>query len=145
VTDQPVPNSANVERPDPASPAGMDCPFCRPAVRAAAIARHGTMFAIPDAHPVSEGHALLITLRHTPDFFTMTAAERRDAGELLQVLRDRAMRDDPAITGFTVGCNCGESAGQKIAHAHIHFIPRRESDGPEGRGLKGVIRNRIEY
>ena len=68
-----------------------------------------------------------------------------DANELLNVLRDRAVREDPAITGFNVGSNCGASAGQRVQHAHIHFIPRRVGDGPAGRGVKGVIRNKIEY
>ncbi len=145
MTDQPAENGPGGERPDEASGAGKGCPFCRPELRAAAIARHGTVFAVPDARPVSEGHTLIITLRHTPDFFTMTGGEHRDANELLRMLRDRALREDPQITGFNVGSNCGESAGQKIPHAHIHFIPRREHDAPEGRGVKGVIRNRIDY
>lgn len=122
-----------------------DCPFCRPEVAAAAIARRGTVFAMEDAHPVTRGHVLVVPVRHTRDYFTMTPEEHRDANELLQTLRDRALREDPAITGFNVGCNCGQSAGQTVAHAHIHFIPRRASDGPDGRGVKGVIRNKLAY
>ncbi len=78
----------------------------------------------------------------------MTPAERTDAMELLEELRERALAADSTITGFTVGINCGASAGQRVPHAHIHFIPRRNSDrcAPgAGRGLKGVIRNRLAY
>jgi diadenosine tetraphosphate (Ap4A) HIT family hydrolase len=43
-----------------------------------------------------------------------------------------------------VGMNCGESAGQTVAHAHIHLIPRRSGDtaDPEG-GVRGVIPEKI--
>jgi diadenosine tetraphosphate (Ap4A) HIT family hydrolase len=128
-----------------ADASGPSCPFCSESFRAAAVARRGGVFAVPDAHPVADGHLLLIPVRHTADFFSMTPAEHRDAVELLAALRDRAMQSDPTVTGFTVGSNCGLSAGQQVPHAHIHFIPRRDEDGPNGRGVKGVIRNKITY
>ena len=135
--------SARVAGADAADEAG--CPFCSQAFRAGAIERLGGVFAVPDARPVSAGHVLVVTERHTPDFFTMTAAEHRDALALLRVMRERAIGEDPAITGFTVGANCGVSAGQQVAHAHIHLIPRREGEGVGGRGVKGVIRNKLAY
>ena len=129
----------------PPARADSDCPFCRPAVQARPVAACNTVLAIQDAHPAAPGHLLVITRRHTPDFFTMTPAEQGDALKLLADLRDRALRDDPAITGFNVGANCGESAGQRIMHAHIHFIPRRDDDPNRPGGAKGVIRNRMSY
>ena len=75
----------------------------------------------------------------------MTAQEQQDALELLGLLRQRALQEDPAVTGFNVGANCGRSAGQRIMHAHIHFIPRRDSDPAGPDGLKGVIRNKMTY
>jgi len=124
---------------------GGDCPFCRREVQSDPVAARGTVLAIRDAAPVTEGHLLVITRRHTADLFSMTAEEKRDALDLLAALRERALRDDPAITGFNVGINCGASAGQGIMHAHFHFIPRRagEEGGP-GR-VKGVIRNKMTY
>jgi diadenosine tetraphosphate (Ap4A) HIT family hydrolase len=134
---------------DRSAPAGAQghaqCPFCSQRVRSRAIAVQGSVLAIPDAHPVAEGHCLVITRRHTPDFFTMTPRERRDAAELLDILRRHALREDSSITGFNVGANCGESAGQQIQHAHLHFIPRREEDEQPERGVKGVIRNKLSY
>ena len=48
--------------------------------------------------------------------------------------------------GFNVGINCGESAGQTVAHAHIHLIPRYEGDveDPTG-GVRGVIPLKQKY
>jgi diadenosine tetraphosphate (Ap4A) HIT family hydrolase len=119
---------------------GTDCPFCSAELRAAAVAACGTVFAVPDAQPVAKGHVLVVTVRHTADLFTMTDQERLDADRLLRTLRDRALSEDPSVTGFNVGANCGVSAGQRIMHAHIHFIPRRK-----GQDVKGVIRNKMAY
>ncbi len=122
-----------------------DCPFCSGAVQANAVASLGTVLAVEDVAPVAPGHLLVIPRRHTPDFFTMTEEEKRHASELLTILRDRAVEADPTVTGFNVGINCGESAGQQIPHAHIHFIPRRDDDPNHPNGVKGVIRNKMTY
>ena len=53
---------------------------------------------------------------------------------------------DETITGFNVGTNCGESAGQTKFHAHIHLIPRRDGDTPNPRGgVRGVIPDKMDY
>lgn len=83
---------------------------------------------------------LIVTLRHTEDIFSMTDEERTDAMKMVAMLKRRAMSLDPSITGFNVGANCGVSAGQHVMHAHIHFIPRRDSES-----VKGVIRNKMSY
>jgi len=95
---------------------------------------------------MTEGHLLIITLRHTPDYFTMTSTERRDAEDLARILRNEIASEDKSVTGFNVGANCGESAGQTVWHAHIHLIPRRDGDtsNPRG-GVRGVIPGRMGY
>ena len=117
------------------------CPFCYEASSGEhVVAEFGTVVAIADTVPVAQGHLLIITRRHADDLFAMTAAEQADAMTLAGMLRDGALKDDPAITGFNVGANCGVSAGQRVMHAHIHFIPRR-GEAP----VKGVIRNKMTY
>jgi diadenosine tetraphosphate (Ap4A) HIT family hydrolase len=53
---------------------------------------------------------------------------------------------DKKISGYNIGINNGESAGQTIFHCHIHLIPRRNSDtsNPAG-GVRGVIPNKMDY
>ena len=48
------------------------------------------------------------------------------------------MVNEGKITGFNLGMNFGESAGQSIFWPHVHFIPRTDGD-QEGRP-KGVRR-----
>ena len=81
------------------------------------------MLAIRDKYPVTDYHTLVIPKRHVKDFFTMTSRERRDAETLILILKDEIQRNDSSVTGFNIGVNCGESAGQTIMHAHIHLIP----------------------
>ena len=100
----------------------------------------------PTVDPVTEGHLLVIPYRHTSDWFTMTADERADSESLLAALRNQVIRDDPTVTGFNIGMNCGEVAGQTVMHAHIHLISRRVGDTPDPRGgVRGVIPSRMNY
>jgi ATP adenylyltransferase len=133
-------------RPGPTPERVSDCVFCADDLQTKALETHGTVIAIKDAHPVTQGHHLVLPLRHAPDYFAMTRQERQDAEDLLRLLRNRLTQADQTIQGFNVGMNCGESAGQTVPHAHIHLIPRRRGDvqNPRG-GVRGVIPRRMDY
>lgn len=122
------------------------CLFCDGTLPARAIELNERCLAIQDAYPVATGHVLVIPRRHTSDFFTMTEAERTAAHQLLRILRNKFLEDDPTIAGFNVGVNCGAVAGQTVFHAHIHLILRRRGDTPQPRGgVRGVIPTKMAY
>jgi diadenosine tetraphosphate (Ap4A) HIT family hydrolase len=76
----------------------------------------------------------------------MTELERRDADALMRILKNRLSDIDSTITGFNMGMNCGESAGQTIFHAHVHIIPRRDGDTPNPTvGVRGVIPDKMWF
>jgi len=129
-----VEKTVSIDKPN------SDCPFCGQAFESQIVETCGTVAAVADASPVSEGHMLIVTMRHTEDIFSMTDDERFDAMKMVGILKRRALRLDPSITGFNVGANCGVSAGQHVMHAHIHFIPRRDTES-----VKGVVRNKMTY
>jgi ATP adenylyltransferase len=123
-----------------------DCRFCHDRVKSRVVEEYETVWAMKDGYPVTEGHHLILPKRHTPDWFSMTETERRDADALIQILKNRLSETDRTITGFNMGVNSGESAGQTIFHAHIHLIPRRDGDTPNPRGgVRGVIPNMMSY
>jgi len=123
-----------------------NCPFCSAGIESKIIERRGTVMAIEDKHPVTKGHILVLPIRHTPDYFSMTSEEKKDADKLIQVFRNRIEESDSTVTGFNVGANCGKSAGQTIMHAHIHIIPRRDGDIPKPKGgVRGVIPDKMVY
>lgn len=122
------------------------CPFCGIEKTDRVIERSGTMVAIRDKYPVTERHTLIIPLRHTPDYFSLTPEEKNDLDDLIHRLKGTISEADPQVTGFNIGVNCGVSAGHTIMHAHIHLIPRRDGDIPNPRGgVRGVIPEKMHY
>jgi diadenosine tetraphosphate (Ap4A) HIT family hydrolase len=119
------------------------CAFCDEAFRERAIEQTDLVVAVEDRYPVTDGHVLIAPKRHTPDYFSMTQAERRETDDLLRLLRNRMRAKDHSVEGFNVGTNSGEVAGQTVPHAHVHLMPRRRGDveRPEG-GVRGVIPER---
>src|SRR4030042_4110766 len=120
-------------------------PFCEEGVKSRIIAREGTVIAIRDKFPVTYLHTLIMTKRHVSDFFDLTPEEKADLDNLLLFLRDKIIKEDPSVTGFNVGVNCGATAGQTIMHTHIHLIPRRQGDIPNPKGgVRGVIPPKLD-
>jgi diadenosine tetraphosphate (Ap4A) HIT family hydrolase len=123
-----------------------DCAFCSPNIKERVLQEGAHVVAIADAYPVAKGHTLVVPKRHVSGYFDLTDAERRDADNLLGSLLKRMSREDPTITGYNIGINCGRSAGQTIFHVHYHLIPRRDGDteNPRG-GVRGVIPGKRSY
>jgi diadenosine tetraphosphate (Ap4A) HIT family hydrolase len=122
------------------------CPFCADRITGRIVEENGTAIAIRDKYPVTQYHTLILPRRHTVDFFTMTPQERRDTEALIFIMKNRILEKDSSVTGFNIGFNCGESAGQTLMHAHMHLIPRRDGDTPFPRGgVRGVIPEKMSY
>ena len=76
----------------------------------------------------------------------MTSIERKDAEDLIRLLRKKIQNSDSSVVGFNVGMNCGTAAGQTVMHSHIHLIPRRKGDTSEPKGgVRGVIPKKMAY
>jgi ATP adenylyltransferase len=124
----------------------LDCPFCYENIKSEIIERLNSVCAINDQYPVTKDHILIVPMRHSEDFFSLTTNERRDVEALLLLMKKRISERDSSVTGFNIGANCGKSAGQTVFHAHIHLIPRRDGDttNPRG-GVRGVIPDKMSY
>jgi diadenosine tetraphosphate (Ap4A) HIT family hydrolase len=123
-----------------------NCIFCRWVESNRQIDVFGTVAAFYDGYPVTEGHLLIVPLRHVENWLGLTDQERRDSDTLIQTLTEGIRRRDPTVTGFNIGMNIGYSAGQTIFHCHTHLIPRREGDTADPRGgVRGVIPGKRSY
>ena len=102
-------------------------------------------YAKADIYPATKLHSLIIPKRHVPDFFSLFQFEISAAYSLLNELKTTIQQLDNTVTGFTIGANSGEDAGQTIFHCHIHLIPRRKGDtnNPRG-GVRKAIMNTQE-
>jgi diadenosine tetraphosphate (Ap4A) HIT family hydrolase len=123
-----------------------DCLFCRWIKEGRQVDALGTVAAFTDGFPVTQGHLLIVSLRHAEDWLSLNEQELRDSDALIQKLIKKIQQDDPTVTGFNIGLNIGASAGQTIFHSHIHLIPRRDNDTdfPKG-GVRGVIKGKRSY
>ena len=111
----------------------MHCLFCQiPHERI--IASNKLAYAIRDGFPVTEMHTLVIPKSHKLDYFSLSHDELLACDELLKLLKNNIEREDKKVTGFNIGINAGESAGQTIFHCHFHLIPRRSGDIDDPRG-----------
>ena len=121
------------------------CIFCEmPSDRV--IAENELAYAILDAFPVTERHALIIPKRHVSDYFSLYQPERNAMQRLLEEQRQNILDTDSTVTGFNIGNNVGEDAGQTVMHCHTHLIPRRKGDVEEPRGgVRGVIAEKQNY
>jgi ATP adenylyltransferase len=122
----------------------MECPFCSPPGERVFL-RSGQICGLWDAFPVSPGHALLIPLRHVPNWFEATNAEQialiAAINETKALIEQRHQPD-----GYNIGINCGAAAGQTVFHLHVHLIPRYTGDviDPRG-GVRHVIAAKAKY
>lgn len=103
-------------------------------------------FTIKDKFPVTELHYLIIPRRHVGSFFELGTSEQKACFDLLTQLKEKLQKDDSSISGFNIGINDSENAGQTIPHCHIHLIPRRKGDvsNPRG-GIRNVIPGKADY
>ena len=99
-----------------------------------------------DSYPVSKHHALIFPKRHIKDYFDLNDQEVLACNQLIKLLKDFILKDDPSVKGFNIGSNAGKISGQSIMHCHIHLIPRREGDveNPQG-GVRSVIPSKQHY
>jgi diadenosine tetraphosphate (Ap4A) HIT family hydrolase len=121
------------------------CIFCELSEKRI-IASNLLAVAIRDGYPVTDLHTLIIPRRHTATYFDLYEPERRAISQLLDQLRSEIEVRDNSVSGFNIGMNSGEAAGQTVPHAHVHLIPRRTGDVANPRsGVRGVIPGKASY
>ena len=121
------------------------CPFCGPPI-VRVLAEDEMAFVMADRYPVTEGHLLVIPKRHAATYFDLVQPELNAMNRLLRDQKKRIDSEDNSVTGYNVGINSGESAGQTVFHCHIHLIPRRKNDvdNPRG-GVRRVVPGKADY
>ena len=103
-------------------------------------------FVIRDSFPVTKDHTLIILNNHDKTFFDLRDKDILQLNNILKFQKESLMQNDNTITGFNIGINQGESAGQTVMHLHIHLIPRRKGDIEDPRGgVRGVIPSKQKY
>jgi diadenosine tetraphosphate (Ap4A) HIT family hydrolase len=127
------------------SSVAVACVFCHRLSVGDLLVENALAAAFPDAFPLSPGHCLVIPRRHEPDFFALTLEEQGAVWSLLEAVRSRIERERRP-DGYNVGVNIGAAAGQTVAHAHLHLVPRYRGDVADPRGgVRWIIPAKAAY
>ena len=121
------------------------CPFCS-FENSDIIDSEELAVTVRDQYPVTPLHSLIIPKRHVGSYFDLGRPEVNACNLLLERQKDIILKKDSSVTGFNIGINDGDTAGQTVMHCHIHLIPRRKGDmvDPSG-GVRGVIPDKQNY
>ena len=93
-----------------------------------------------DGFPVTEGHVLVVPKESTQEEINKCFKFALSMGN------DNVLSANTNITGYNIGLNTGEDAGQTVMYPHIHLIFRRKGDcsDPTG-GIRNVIPGKGNY
>jgi len=93
-----------------------------------------------DIYPVTDGHTLVVPKENTIENIV-------ECMNFATVMGKQNMESEGnEITGFNVGINMGESAGQTCMYPHVHLIFRRDGDMEDPRGgVRHVIPEKGNY
>lgn len=72
------------------------------------------------------GHMLIVPLSHVENIFEMSKPEWEEMALALDLCK--FLGKERGAQGYNIVSNCGEAAGQKLMHAHVHVIPRFAGD-----------------
>jgi ATP adenylyltransferase len=110
------------------------CIFCRMLAenddaRNLILCRGAHAFVVMNLFPYNTGHLMVVTLRHTGDFSSLSAEEHLDLAKLMARSQD-ALRESLSPHGYNLGMNLGRVSGAGILdHLHYHVVPRWNGDG----------------
>lgn len=120
------------------------CPFCQLSALDIVV-ENAFHMVIHDRYPVSVGHSLIIPKRHVASLFELTAEEFNALYELLHTTCGQ-LDAEYQPSGYNVGVNVGEAAGQTVFHLHVHVIPRYVGDQTDPRGgIRWIFPEKADY
>ena len=93
-----------------------------------------------DKYPVTDGHTLIV-----PRIADQQSIQKCFAFAL-EMGNQNVTSKNTTITGYNIGLNIGQSAGQTCMYPHVHLIFRRDGDtiDPTG-GVRNVIPEKGNY
>ncbi len=123
------------------------CPFCRNIegwTEAVVVENLAESFAFLNPRQFGRGHVLVIPKRHAPTVLDLTSAE---AVAIMRQVHRLAAAIAKALdpSGLNIFQNNGLTAGQMVAHYHVHIVPSYPGDPPGGRIFRSADFERTPY
>ena len=115
------------------------CSFCAP-LQEEITAQNELAYSMLDPNPITDRHTLIVPKRHNKDYFDLYQPEKNAIERILKEQQVAIQESDKTVTGFNVGFDVGEDAGQVESHCYLQMIPRRKGDGGTADdGVRNVI------
>jgi len=103
------------------------------------------VLAFYDRYPLSLGHTLVLAKQVTASLFDLPHDMQAAVWAAVREVRALLLAKHTP-SAFNIGLNDGPAAGQTIAHAHIHIIPRYTGDQPDPRGgIRWIFPQKAKY
>ncbi|OPY74569.1 MAG: AP-4-A phosphorylase [Syntrophorhabdus sp. PtaU1.Bin058] len=92
--------------------------------KALVIGRLGKAFAVMNRFPYTNGHVMVVPVRHTGKAEDLTDEESLD---MMRIVKRMVVifKEEFSVDGLNIGINVGRAAGAGLEeHIHIHIVPR---------------------
>jgi bis(5'-adenosyl)-triphosphatase len=108
----------------------MNCPFCDTEVEKAVFARSENFLAVYNIAPILPGHTLIIPGKH---ILSILELDEQQFSEMMQFSRKitRLLLKVFRTDSFNWSVQDKETAGQTVAHMHMHIVLRYTGDLPD--------------
>lgn len=112
----------------------MSCIFCKIVngeIPSKKVFEDEDVLAFYDLAPQAPIHILVIPKKHIKSAGEIDALNSKTVARIFEVVAKLA-EELNIESGFRVVTNCGESAGQSVAHLHFHLLSGRTFTWPPG-------------
>ncbi|WP_339050058.1 histidine triad nucleotide-binding protein [Rickettsiella endosymbiont of Xylota segnis] len=113
----------------------MDCIFCKiikKELPAEITYQDENIIAFNDRHPRAPVHQLIVPRKHISTLNDLTEDDTLLAGNILQIARHLAKKENIAQSGYRTVFNCNKDGGQEVFHLHLHLLGGRPLHWPPG-------------
>lgn len=108
------------------------CVFCaimRGQAPASFVYKDSLVTAFMDNQPINPGHLLVVPTRHVASLLDLDGAIVSRMAIVAKQAAAALRRSGVRFEGFNLWLADGDAAGQEVAHAHLHVLPRFPGDG----------------
>ncbi len=113
----------------------MDCVFCKiinGELNSQIVYKSDEVIAFLDVNPLSEGHLLVVPVKHYKDMLSIPSDIFSKVMIVAQLMAKKLINKLEA-SGVRIVINNGFTAGQVVNHLHVHVIPV-----PEGSNIDSL-------